>query len=130
LSLVPILNAPFAIQLHTAAAFVAAVFGIFVLLRAKGTPGHRAAGYVFVAAMFATAISSFWITSLAPGRYSWIHLLSIVTLVSITLALFYRRKGNIRAHATSMIVPLIGLVIAGAFTMAPGRIMHNVMFGP
>lgn len=130
MSLAPLTQAPLAIQLHTAAAFIAAASGIFVLLRTKGTPSHRLAGYAFAIAMIVTAISSFWITSLTPGRYSWIHILSIVTLISIPLGIRARRMGNIRAHAGNMIGPFIGLVIAGAFTLMPGRILHQVFFGP
>ena len=130
MSLAPLLNASIAIQLHTAAALLAAVSGVFVLLRAKGTPPHRAIGAVFAAAMLLTAISSFWITSISPGRYSWIHILSVITLISIPLALYFRRTGNIALHAVHMIGPFIGLIIAGAFTLAPGRIMNQLFFAP
>ena len=130
MSLRPLLEASFAVQAHTAAALVAAAFGIFVLVRKKGTATHRTAGWIYAAAMIATALSSFWITSLTPGRYSWIHILSIVTLISIPLAIYHRRAGNIRAHAGSMIGPFAGLVIAGLFTLAPGRVIHAMIFGP
>ncbi len=59
MSLTPLTQAPFAIQLHTAAAFIAAASGIFVLLRGKGTPAHRLAGYAFAGTMIVTAMSSF-----------------------------------------------------------------------
>ncbi len=130
MSLAPLLNASPAIQLHTAAACVAAVSGVYVMLRAKGTASHRASGYAFSIAMLLTAITSFGITSLSPGHYSWIHILSAITLVSIPLAIYYRRTGNIRKHAANMIGPFAGLIIAGAFTFAPGRIMYQVIFGP
>ena len=130
MSIAPLVNASFAIQLHTGAALIAAVSGFIVLIRTKGTPSHRAIGAIFAAAMIVTAISSFWITTITPGRFSWIHILSVVTLISIPLAIYYRRIGNIRSHAANMIAPFAGLVIAGAFTLAPGRILHQVLFGP
>lgn len=129
MSIAPLVNASFAIQLHTAAALIAAVSGFIVLIRTKGTPSHRALGAIFAAAMIVTAISSFWITTLTPGRFSWIHILSIVTLISIPLAIYYRRIGNIRGHAANMIGPFIGLIIAGLLTLAPGRVLHQVFFG-
>lgn len=126
----PLLQASPAIQIHTAAAVLAAVSGIAVLIRRKGGLTHRATGYLYVAAMSVAAASSFWITGVVEGRYSWIHILSIVTLISMGLALYFRRKGAIRAHAINMIFPFIGLIIAGAFTLAPGRIMHQVFLSP
>ncbi len=126
----PLLASGSAIQLHTAAAFIAAVSGFAVLLMHKGTAAHRRTGYVFVAAMIVTAFTSFAITSLIPGRFSPIHILSVITLVSIPMGIFYRRQGNLRAHALCMISPLAGLLIAGAFTLLPGRIMYQVVFGP
>ena len=130
MSLAPLLNAAPAVQLHTAAALVAAVSGAFVMVRTKGTASHLAGGYVFSIAIVLTAITSFWITRLTPGHSSWIHILSVVTLVSIPMAIYYRRAGNIRRHAANMIAPFVSLIVAGAFTFAPGRIMHNVLFGP
>ena len=130
MSLAPLINASFAIQLHTAAAILAAVTGLTVMARAKGTLTHRAVGYVFTATIIVTAISSFWIMGLNHGRYSWIHILSVVTLISVPLAIYHRRTGNIRGHAANMIGTFIGLVIAGAFTFLPGRIMHAVFWVP
>lgn len=125
----PLLTAGPVIQIHTAAALTAAVSGTGILLATKGTARHRALGYVFVVAIMITAISSFWITSIWPGHFTPIHILSVITLVSVPLAIYYRRMGNIRAHARAMTGPLIGLLIAGAFTLAPGRILARVLFG-
>ena len=60
MTLAPLFAASFAIKLHTAAALLAAVFGTYVMLRRKGTASHRIAGYIFVAAITVTALSSFW----------------------------------------------------------------------
>lgn len=128
MNLQPLFDASPMIQLHTAAAIAAAIAGTAVLAARKGTRFHVAAGYVFALMILAAAISSFWIMEIRPGRLSFIHLLSVVTIVSIPLAIRYRRRGNIRAHAASMIGPFIGLVAAGAFTLLPGRVMHAVFF--
>ncbi len=117
------------IQAHTAAALLAAAFGVSVLAITKGTALHKRLGAGFAVLMLFTAISSFWIMELRPGHFSLIHLLSILTLISIPLAIYYRRRGNIRAHAFWMISPLLGLLIAGGATLAPGRIMYRVFFG-
>lgn len=128
MTLAPLFAASFAIQLHTAAAVLAAVSGCAVLFMRKGTQTHRTTGYVFTAAMAVTAVSSFWIMEVRRGQFSAIHILSIITLISLPLAIWYRRKGNIRAHAAAMIGPLIGLIVAGGFTLLPGRILHQAVF--
>lgn len=117
------------IQMHMAAALVAAAFGLAVLVKPKGTATHRILGWGFAGFMLATAISSFWITAIRPGHFSAIHILSAITLVSIPLALYYRRTGNIHGHARAMIAPLAGLLIAGAATLFPGRVLYSVFFG-
>ncbi len=83
--------------------------------------------------MAAVAVSSFWSTGIAgEGRFSWIHGLSVLTLVTLVLVLAVRsaRRGQIRRHQISMIAIYIGaLTITGLFTLLPGRIMHQVVFG-
>jgi uncharacterized membrane protein len=126
-NLAPLLAAPPVTQFHVAAAVLALASGVAVLVLAKGTPKHLAFGCLFAVAMVATAFSSLWITGLWPGRYSPIHILSIVTLTTIPIAVLARWRGNIRAHATGMILNFVGLVIAGVFTLAPGRVLHDVV---
>ena len=56
--------------------------------------------------MVLVVVPSFWIHEIRMwGPWSWIHLLSIFTLVAFAL------------------------LIAGVFTLAPGRVMHEVVFG-
>ena len=127
MTLAPLLAAPPVTQIHAAAAVLALLSGTLVLGLAKGTRTHLALGRVFVVAILATAISSFWITGLGPGRFSPIHILSIVTLATIPLAILARRRGDIKTHAAGMVLNYAGLAIASAFTFAPGRVMHQVV---
>ncbi|MFM7345828.1 MAG: DUF2306 domain-containing protein [Tagaea sp.] len=118
------------IALHTAAASFAVVLGIFVLARPKGTPVHKAMGRVWVAAMATTAISSFWILRIRDGAgFSPIHILSVVTLVTLACAIWSIRRGNLRAHQINMLSAFAGTLIAGAFTLLPGRIIGGFLFG-
>lgn len=123
----PVLAAPLVIQIHVAAALLALTGGSVVALMRKGTAQHRQVGYVFAIGMLVTAITSIWISS--SGHFSWIHLLTVLTLVNLPYAIIMRRRGNIDAHRKAMTGLLIGLVIAGIFTLLPGRIMHAVVFG-
>jgi uncharacterized membrane protein len=56
--------------------------------------------------------------------------LSIFTLVTLPLAVWAAHRHEVTAHRRAMIMPFSGaLVIAGLFTLLPGRIMHAVVFG-
>jgi uncharacterized membrane protein len=131
MNLAPLTNAPFAIQLHAYAAMAAFVLGAVQLVRVKGTTQHRALGYTWVGLMLIVAISSFWIHDMRVwGPWSPIHLLSIFTLTMLPLGVHYARRHNVTGHKRTMIGIFAGaLIVAGIFTLAPGRIMHRVLFG-
>lgn len=131
MSLAPLLDVSFAIQLHAAAALAAFALGVVQLVRVKGTAGHRALGYTWVGLMLIVAISSFWIHDLRIwGPWSPIHLLSIMVLAMLPLAIYFARVHRVRGHKLTMLGLFSGaLIIAGIFTFAPGRIMYRVVFG-
>lgn len=115
------------IWLHVAVALLAGALGIANLAARKGTPRHRVVGRAWIGLMAATAISSFWIQELNPGSYSWIHGLSIWTLALLPLAVLAIRHGRVRTHRNIVIGLMAGLLIAGAFAMAPGRFMGRML---
>jgi uncharacterized membrane protein len=131
MNLAPLLDAPFAIQLHAAAALAAFALGVMQLVRVKGTASHRALGYTWVGLMLIVALSSFWIHDMRIwGPWSPIHLLSILTLAMLPLAIYFARVHRVRGHKLTMLGLFSGaLVIAGIFTLLPGRIMYRVVFG-
>ena len=131
MSLAPLLNAAPAIPLHAFAAMAAFALGVVQLAAPKGTLPHRAIGAVWVALMVTVAISSFWIHQLRlVGPWSPIHLLSIFTLLMLPLAVWKAHTHQVAAHRRIMIFLFSGaLVIAGLFTLMPGRVMHAVVFG-
>jgi uncharacterized membrane protein len=79
--------------------------------------------------MMLVAAISLGMTGINPGHFSYIHLLSVLTLVNIPYAIWMRRRGNVAAHAWAMSSNYAGLLVAGAFTLVPGRLMHAVVFG-
>jgi uncharacterized membrane protein len=131
MTLDPLLSAPLAIQLHTYAASGAFLLGIVQLARLKGTMQHRTLGYIWVALMSVVAASAFWIHELKVwGDWSPIHLLAIFTLVMLPLGVHAARRHNERRHKLTMLSMFAGaLLVAGLFTFAPGRLMHQVVFG-
>jgi uncharacterized membrane protein len=132
MSLAPLLDAAPAIPFHAFAAMAAFVLGIVQFAAPKGTLPHRTIGWIWVLLMAAVAISSFWIHQIRlVGPFSPIHLLSIFTLLMLPLAVWRARQHQVAGHRRVMILIFAGaLVIAGLFTLVPGRIMHAVVFGP
>ena len=117
------------IATHAGLAAIALVVGAAVLSRRKGTASHKLLGRAWVALMVAVALSSFWIFEIRHGTGpSLIHLLSVWTLISLALAVWFIRRGNVRAHRGFMIGTFIGLVTAGALALAPGRALYRLFF--
>jgi uncharacterized membrane protein len=131
MSLAPLLNASPVIQLHAFTAMAAFVLGIVQLAAPKGTLPHRTIGWIWVVLLAAIAISAFWIHEIRlVGPFSPIHLLSIFTLVTLPLAVMHARRHRVAQHRRAKISIFFGaLLIAGLFTLVPGRIMHAVVFG-
>jgi uncharacterized membrane protein len=126
----PLLAAPALYQAHAFIALFAFTLGLGQFVLPKGTLSHRVMGYVWIACMAVIALSSFGIQSLHRGSFSFIHVISLATLITLPFAVLHARRGRIRRHALAMIGLFVGaLVIAGAFTLVPGRIMHDVVFG-
>jgi uncharacterized membrane protein len=108
------------IALHAALAVLALALGGAVLWRPKGTRSHKLLGRFWLAAMVGVAVSSFWIFEIRRGAGpSWIHLLSVWTLISLALAVWFIRRGNVRAHQGFMVGTFLGLASAGL--LAGGR---------
>ena len=116
---------------HALAAISAVVLGGAQLASAKGTARHRTLGWAWVGLMTYVAASSFFISELKLwGAFSPIHLLSIWTLISLVMALYHARQGNIRQHKIWMVLLyILALLVTGVFTLWPGRVMHGVLFG-
>jgi uncharacterized membrane protein len=131
MTLAPLIAAPLVIQAHAFAAFGAFGLGVVQLAAPKGTIPHRLVGWTWVALMLVLVVSSFFIHTIRLwGPFSPIHLLSVFTLIMLPWAVWAAHRHNVRAHRGAMLGLFFGaLVIAGVFTLLPGRIMHAVAFG-
>ena len=131
MTLAPLLAEPLTIQVHAFAALAALALGIVQLAAPKGTPRHRTMGWVWVGLMAVIVVTSFFIHGIRlVGPWSPIHLLSIYTAILLPIGLLHARRHRVRRHRASMIGLFAGaLVIAGLFTLLPGRVMHEVAFG-
>ncbi len=119
--------------IHLSTVVPAIPLGAYVLWRQKGDQLHKHLGRIWGLLMITTAIASFWIGR--PGHgiggsgFSFIHIFSVVTLVSIPYGIWQIRRGNVVEHYRAMQGPYIGLLIAGLFSFIPGRIMGSLVFG-
>jgi uncharacterized membrane protein len=131
MSLAPLLNAAPAIPLHAFAAMSAFVLGVVQFAAPKGTLPHRTVGWIWVLLMATVAVSSFWIHQIRLlGPWSPIHLLSIFTLLMLPLAVWRAHTHRVADHRLIMTLLFTGaLVVAGLFTLLPGRTMHAVLLG-
>ena len=132
MSFAPLLAASPAIQIHAFAAMTAFALGIVQFAAPKGTLPHRTLGWIWVTLMLIVSVTAFFIHQIRLwGPWSPIHLLAIFTLSMLPVAVFAAHRHKVERHRWSMIGLFAGaLVIAGLFTLVPGRIMHAVVFGP
>lgn len=131
MTLLPLFSASVTIQVHVYAALLAVALLPITLFRRRRDRVHKIAGYVWVLAMLTTALSSFWINGIRMvGPFSPIHLLSAMTLVNVVWSIIEVRRGNIAAHQTILRATAFwALGVAGMFTLLPGRLMGQVLFG-
>jgi uncharacterized membrane protein len=115
-------------MVHLATILPAVPLGAIVLLRRKGGRVHRILGRVWVGLMMVGALASFGVRELS-GHLSPIHLLSILTLISLPISVIRARAGRIAAHRRGMVIVYTALIIAGFFTLLPNRLLGGWLFG-
>ena len=132
MSLDPLFDAGWLIALHASTAVLSLVLGVFIFARPKGTVIHRGLGYIWIAAMATVVLSSVFINQIRLwGPFSPIHLLTLFTGVSLVLGWRAARQHDVRSHKITMVAMWIGALGLNIwFTLLPGRVMHQVVFGP
>lgn len=120
---------PTVLQAHILAAFGALGLGAVLLVARRGKAFHRTAGWIWVVLMATVAGSSLFIVGLNGDVWSWIHLLSGWTLISLPVGVIAARRHSVTMHRRTMMgLYFGGMVIAGAFTFVPGRLMWRMFF--
>ena len=124
-------QAPLAVKIHMATVIPAFFIGAWLIFfSTKGARFHRAFGVLYLVLMTITAIDALFVQVINPGHWSLIHIFVLVTLFGVFTTIRALRRGDIATHKRSMIgVYIGGLLIAGAFTFLPGRLMHEMFFG-
>ena len=120
------------IALHLASAVLALLVGTVVMLRPKGTFSHRTLGWGFVVLLGATALTSVFIRDYGMPNlagYTPIHAFTVWTSVLLPLGIWRIRHGRVEAHRRTMRGLFFGAcVIAGLFTLLPGRFLGNLLW--
>lgn len=133
MTLTPLLEAPFIIQLHVAAALPAVVVGPFALFGRTSWRLHKVIGYAWVTAMMVLATSGLFIPShdlAVIGHMGPIHLFSFISLWGITNGVWLARQGRIGEHRMAMKWTWYGAMgAAGLLNFLPGRTINQIVFG-
>ena len=124
------------IAIHMSAAITAVLLGPVALWARLGRTTrprlHRALGYAWVTCMITAALSAIFIRDFqlpnAMG-YTPIHLLIPLTFFSLYRAFVYLLQGNIQGHRKTMQwLYVSACLVAGAFTLVPGRYLGNLIW--
>jgi uncharacterized membrane protein len=100
-----------------------------IVVSGKGGVLHKKIGYVYMVLIFFSSIVSLFLKAYVLNHFGWIHLLSILTIWTVPRSLIAVKKGNITRHKRSMkLLYWTGLLLAGLFTLMPGRYLHDIIF--
>ncbi len=125
------------IYIHAFFALTAVPVGLYIFLTKKGTSTHKFVGRLWVAFLLIVSVTAMFIQEITPGKFSLIHLLIPWTIGSLIYSILSIRKFKKTklmrykyGHMYSMIGVYIGaLIVAGVFTLMPGRFFYEVLFG-
>ena len=121
---------PLSVWLHLATIIVALALTPLMLLRRRGDRIHRWLGWIWAAALFATALLSLDIRLINRGSFSAIHLLSAWTLLQVPIIVLSARRHDIARHRSAVRGMVTGaLLIAGFFTFPFNRLLGSWLFG-
>ena len=122
------------IYAHLGTIAPAFLIGSYMMFARKGDSLHRMLGRIYMILMLITAVISLFIkASVGPafmGHFGFIHLLSLVVIVVVPRAYLAAKRHDIQSHKYAMVMLYVGgLLIAGGFTLVPGRLLHGWIFG-
>ena len=121
-------------RIHLIAVVPCMPLGAYLIyVSSKGAAVHRLFGKAYLTLMaFQASISLFMQARVGPqwlNHFGYIHLLTLITLVTIPYTIVKIRARDIQAHKRSMVILFwSGLIVAGSFTIVPGRYLHELLF--
>lgn len=120
--------------LHLSTILPCVFLGAYLIGFKKGTKLHRRLGMAYMGLIFFSSfISLFMEARVGPqflNHFGWIHSLSVITMTTVPISIRAVQRGNIKRHQRTMLLLYFsGLLIAGGFTLVPGRFLHEILFG-
>ena len=118
---------------HLATVLPAFAIGTYLMVARKGNSHHRLLGKVYMGLMLLTAvITLFMPAQVGPtllGHFGFIHVFSASVFITVPRAYLAARRRDRRTHLGNMVGLYVGgLLIAGAFAFAPGRLLNLWLF--
>jgi uncharacterized membrane protein len=118
------------ILVHLAFGLLALMVGAILMVGRKGARMHRILGWGWVLAVGIVALTSLFIKTLSPGRFSMIHLLSGYVIIALPLAVAAARRHDVQRHRRYMTGMFFGgFAVNLFFVLLPGRLVWNLFFG-
>lgn len=118
---------------HLVSALAALLIGALVMLRRKGTAAHRWLGWSWVVLMAVTTVSSAFILDHGMPNlagFTPIHAFTVVVAVGLPQGIRKIRRGDVQGHRAHMRGLFFGAcVVAGLFTLLPGRFLGRLLWG-
>ena len=110
------------------------LIGTYIMLTKKGSGQHKFLGRIYMVLMLFTALVTLFMSArVGPtlfNHFGFIHLLSVLVLYSVPSAYFAIKAGNVKKHKAAMVGLYIGgMLVAGGFTLVPGRYLGDLLFG-
>ena len=117
---------------HLVTAFASLLIGVFILSRKKGTTSHRWLGWSWVVSMASTAVASAFIRDYNMPNiagFTPIHGFTVLVAVMLPRGIWYIKRGSVEGHRKTMKGLYTGAcVVAGIFTLLPGRFLGNLLW--
>lgn len=120
---------PMMVWAHLATIGIALAITPVMMWRKRGDKRHRTLGWIWAVAMFVTALLSIDIRLINRGGLSYIHILSIITLIGVPVLVLSARRHDIKRHRGQARGFVIGaLLVAGFFTFPFERLLGQWLF--
>jgi len=117
---------------HLMLALAALALGAFMLWGRKGSTTHRWTGWTWVLLMGGVALTSAFIRDYNLPNVAGItpiHALTLFVLWQLPRGVWHARQGRVEAHRKTMRgLYLGGCVVAGVFTLLPGRFLGTMLW--
>ena len=120
--------------IHLATIAPCVFIGLSLLTQPKGSKSHKTMGRIYMILLVFSCITSLGMPAKVGPQlllhFGFIHVLSVVALVSVVIAFKAIRQGNVKVHKRAMIGLYVGgILVAGSFTLMPGRLLYHWILG-